>query len=51
MQFLGPDDFLVIENNGTVQRITNGKQLSPPLLHLDVADNQGLLGNCNTKKS
>ena len=36
MQFLGPDDFLVIENNGTVQRITNGKQLSPPLLHLDV---------------
>jgi aldose sugar dehydrogenase len=44
MQFLGPDDFLVIENNGTVLRITNGKQVGQPLLLLDVAENQGLLG-------
>jgi len=50
MQFLGPDDFLVIENNGTVQRITNGKQVSQPLLLLDVAENQGLLGIAIQKK-
>ena len=50
MQFLGTDDFLVIENNGTVQRITNGKKLSPPLLLLDVEYNQGLLGIAIQKK-
>jgi aldose sugar dehydrogenase len=44
MQFIGPNDFLVIENKGTVQRITNGKSVGPPLLSLDVAENQGLLG-------
>ena len=44
MQFLGPNDFLVIENKGTVQRITNGKQVSQPLLFLNVSYNQGLLG-------
>jgi len=51
MQFLGPDDFLVIENKGTVQRITNGKQLSQPLVSLDVAENQGLLGIAVQKTS
>ena len=51
MQFLGPDDFLVIENNGTVLRITNGKQVGQPLLLLDVAYNQGLLGIAVQKKS
>ena len=51
MQFLGPDDFLVIENKGTVQRITNGKQASQPLLFLEVEYNQGLLGIAVTKKS
>jgi len=50
MQFLGPDDFLVIENNGTVQRITNGKKVGQPLLLLDVAENQGLLGIAIQKK-
>jgi aldose sugar dehydrogenase len=50
MQFLGPNDFLVIENNGTVLRITNGKQVSQPLLLLDVAYNQGLLGIAIQKK-
>jgi len=44
IQFLGPSDFLVIENNGTVLRVTNGKQVGQPLLLLDVAYNQGLLG-------
>jgi aldose sugar dehydrogenase len=50
MQFLGPNDLLVIENNGTVQRIINGKQVSQPLLLLDVAENQGLLGIAIQKK-
>jgi glucose/arabinose dehydrogenase len=50
MQFLGPDDFLVIENKGTVERITNGKEASQPLLLLDVAYNQGLLGIAVQKK-
>jgi len=44
MEFLGPNDYLVIENKGTVQRITNGTQSNEPLLSLDVAENQGLLG-------
>lgn len=44
MQFLGPNDFLVIENGGTVQRITNGSKASQPLLFLNVSYNQGLLG-------
>lgn len=44
MQFLGPDDYLVTENKGTVQRITNGQPVSQPLLFLNVSYNQGLLG-------
>ncbi len=44
MQFLGPDDFLVIENKGTVQRITDGKHVSQPLSLSNVAEYQGLLG-------
>lgn len=50
MQFLGADDFLVIENNGAVQRITKGEKVNPPLLHLDVEYNQGLLGIAIQKK-
>lgn len=44
--FLGSDDFLVIENKGTVLRIVNGAKLSKPLLNLDVDDKvgDGLLG-------
>ena len=44
MAFLAPNDFLVAENKGTVQRITNGQQVSNALVSLDVAENQGLLG-------
>jgi aldose sugar dehydrogenase len=51
MQFLGPDDFLVTENKGTVQRITNGKHVSQPLVLLNVAENQGLLGIAVQKKT
>jgi aldose sugar dehydrogenase len=43
MAFLGPNDFLVTENNGTVQRIINGVTLDKPLLSLDVTAD-GLLG-------
>jgi glucose/arabinose dehydrogenase len=43
MAFLGPNDFLVTENNGTVQRIINGVALDKPLLSLDVTAD-GLLG-------
>jgi aldose sugar dehydrogenase len=47
MAFLGPNDILVLEKNeGTVQRIVDGKILAEPLLHVDVssADERGLLG-------
>jgi aldose sugar dehydrogenase len=47
MAFLGPNDILVLEkNNGTVQRIINGKVLSRPLLHVNVANDaeRGMLG-------
>jgi aldose sugar dehydrogenase len=47
MAFLGPNDILVLEkNNGTVQRIVNGKLLSKPLLDVNVANKneRGLLG-------
>ena len=45
MAFLGPNDILVLEkNSGTVQRIVNGVKLSEPLIDLDVANTDGLLG-------
>ena len=47
MAFLGPNDILVLEKNeGTVQRIVNGKMLAEPLLHVNVssADERGMLG-------
>jgi glucose/arabinose dehydrogenase len=45
MAFLGPNDFLVLEkNSGTVQRIVNGVELRQPLIDLDVANTDGLLG-------
>jgi glucose/arabinose dehydrogenase len=47
MAFLGPDDFLVLEkDNGTVQRISDGKILQKPLLDVSVsyADERGMLG-------
>jgi glucose/arabinose dehydrogenase len=45
--FVGPDDILVLEKDGRVQRIVDGKLMSVPLLELtDVTskDEQGLLG-------
>jgi aldose sugar dehydrogenase len=47
MAFLGPNDILVLEkNNGTVQRIVNGKMLPKPLLDVNVGTNseRGMLG-------
>jgi aldose sugar dehydrogenase len=47
MAFLGPNDILVLEkDNGTVQRIINGKMLPQPLLRVPVAnkDERGILG-------
>jgi glucose/arabinose dehydrogenase len=47
MAFLGPNDILVLEkNNGTVQRIVNGKMLPEPLLDVNVASQseRGMLG-------
>ena len=38
MDFLGPDDFLVLEKNtGLVKRITNGTLNETPLIHLNVS--------------
>jgi len=47
MAFLGPNDILVLErNNGTVQRIIDGKMMSQPLLDVNVATKgeRGMLG-------
>ena len=47
MAFLSPNDILVLEkNDGTVQRIVDGKMLAEPLLHVNVSpsDERGLLG-------
>jgi aldose sugar dehydrogenase len=53
MAFLGPDDILVLEkDNGTVQRILNGKMLPEPVLDVNVANKfeRGLLGIAIAKK-
>jgi hypothetical protein len=47
MAFLGPNDILVLEkDNGTVQRIVNGKKLPEPILDVNVANKyeRGMLG-------
>ena len=39
MAFLGPNDILVLEkDNGTVQRIVNGKMLPEPILDVNVSN-------------
>ncbi len=46
MEFLGPDDILVLEkNNGTVKRVING-EIKQPLLDVEVANKyeRGMLG-------
>jgi len=50
MAFLGPNDFLISGNNGTVQRIKNGVELSKQSLHLDVAGD-GILGIAVNKQT
>jgi aldose sugar dehydrogenase len=47
MAFLGSNDILVLEkNNGSIQRIVNGRVLPDPLLHINVLNGaeRGLLG-------
>jgi aldose sugar dehydrogenase len=47
MAFIGPDDILVLQKNeGTVNRITGGKMLEEPLLHVEVGQEVewGMLG-------
>jgi aldose sugar dehydrogenase len=47
MAFLGPNDILVLEKNeGSVRRITDGKLLPLPILHVPVANmgERGMLG-------
>ena len=54
MAFLGPNDILVLEkNNGTVQRIVNGKLSHQPLLNVSVANEgeRGMLGIAIAKNS
>ena len=54
MAFLGPNDVLVLEkDNGTVQRIVNGKILPESVLDVDVANKfeRGMLGIAVAKHS
>jgi aldose sugar dehydrogenase len=45
MAVLAPNDFLVLERyNGTVQRIVNGIELEEPVLDVNVAAQDGMLG-------
>lgn len=47
MEFLGPDDFLILEKDtGLVKRVSNGKIIEKPLLQIEVSkkDERGLLG-------
>ncbi|MFL6460574.1 MAG: PQQ-dependent sugar dehydrogenase, partial [Nitrososphaeraceae archaeon] len=54
MAFLAGNDILVLEkNNGTVQRIVNGKILAEPVLNVSVANKgeRGMLGIAAAKNS
>jgi glucose/arabinose dehydrogenase len=53
MAFLGPDDFLVLQKEGTVSRVTNGTISSHPLLNVTVGKGftQGMLGIAISKNS
>jgi aldose sugar dehydrogenase len=47
MAFLGPNDFLILGKDGTVNRVTDGQMLQEPLLQLntiDSKDERGMLG-------
>ena len=51
ISFLGDNDFIILQKNGTVSRIVNGTLLDRPLLNLEVASGfyQGLLGSAVSK--
>jgi aldose sugar dehydrogenase len=54
MDFLGPNDILVLEKNeGTVQRVVNGTMLEDPLLRVNVSGSaeRGLLGMAVSKRN
>jgi aldose sugar dehydrogenase len=54
MDFIGPDDILVLEkDNGTVRRVVNGTIMSKPLLDVGVATERerGILGIAVAKKT
>jgi aldose sugar dehydrogenase len=47
MAFIGPNDFLVLGQDGTVSRVTDGQMLQEPLLQLNTVnskDERGMLG-------
>lgn len=47
MAFLSPNDFLILEKDGTVSRVTDGQMLQEPLLQLNTVnskDERGMLG-------
>jgi glucose/arabinose dehydrogenase len=56
MEFLGPDDFLILEKNtGNVKRVVNGTVLDKPLLDItpnkpSIKDERGLLGIAISEK-
>src|SRR5215212_2398797 len=53
MEFLGQNDFLILEKNtGNVKRVINGTLLEKPLLHVNtsIKDERGLLGIAVSKK-
>ena len=51
ISFLGENDFIILQKNGTVVRVVNGTLIDKPLLNLDVASGfyQGLLGSAVSK--
>ena len=51
ISFLSENDFIVLQKNGTVNRVVNGTLIDKPLLNLDVASGfyQGLLGGAISK--
>ena len=53
MAFLGPDDILLLEQEGTVQRIVNGVMLEEPILdvYVNARDERGLLGIAVSKNA
>jgi glucose/arabinose dehydrogenase len=49
MSFLGPNDYLIAENSGKVQRIVNGIESKDPLLEVAVSKTNGMLGIATAK--